>query len=382
MKNLSCLVVSLLMINMLTAQVREKINFNSTKLQDTRTVFIELPANYGKDKNLKYPLVVVLNGHYLFELVSGQMRYVNYFDDLPECIIVGVFNKNKDENLLDLSINDTEGIPDPEGAKFSEFLGLELVPFMKKNYAVSNYQVIVGHSYAAGFLNFFLLKENPLFDAYLVISPEMPYLMEERLIDNFLTIKKNISYYIASSNNDAEEVLENCLILKEGAEGAKNPLIDFYFKNFETQTHYSIAPFGVAGGLNHIFGAYQPISTIEYTEILKPLKTNQTEYLVNKYQKINPFFDREISPRYLDIQAVEASILENKNYDEFDVLASFCKKYYPKSMLEKYYTGLKFEKMGQISNAIKEYKSAFNRSSFGNINQEFLIEKIDALNKQ
>jgi hypothetical protein len=58
--------------------------------------------------------------------------------------------------------------------KHLSFLNLseELLPYLNKKYRVAPFKMIAGHDTTAGFLNFYLLKENPLL-MLTFLSPEL-----------------------------------------------------------------------------------------------------------------------------------------------------------------------------------------------------------------
>ncbi|UFH36366.1 alpha/beta hydrolase [Flavobacterium acetivorans] len=133
--------------------------FNSNRLGEAREITISLPASYENNPTKKYPILVLLDGNYLFDPFYGALRYGAYWDDLPETIIIGINQKNSRSN--DCQYDDTEGLPTAKGAAFFEFIGGELVPYIEKKYRTAPFRIIAGHDTTAGFLNFFLYKENP-----------------------------------------------------------------------------------------------------------------------------------------------------------------------------------------------------------------------------
>ena len=104
----------------------------SEKLKEKRTITISLPASYQKNKNKKYPLLVLLDGDYLLDPFQGALNYGAYWDDLPEVIIVGISQNKNNERESDCTVNETKGLPEEKGEKFFEFIGLELLQQIEK----------------------------------------------------------------------------------------------------------------------------------------------------------------------------------------------------------------------------------------------------------
>lgn len=65
-------------------------NFDSYILEDKRQLKIQLPRNYDPESNRTYPLIVVLDGDYLFEPVTGNVDYQAYWEEIPDCVVVGI----------------------------------------------------------------------------------------------------------------------------------------------------------------------------------------------------------------------------------------------------------------------------------------------------
>ena len=71
-----------------SAQITYK-TLNSSKLGESRELKIQLPRNYEQNKEKSYPVLIVLDGDYLFEPVAGNVDYYSYWEDIPELIVVG-----------------------------------------------------------------------------------------------------------------------------------------------------------------------------------------------------------------------------------------------------------------------------------------------------
>lgn len=151
----------------------------SKKLNEKREVYISLPPSYEKNKTQKYPLLVLLDGDFLFTAFNGALNYGYYWDDLPEVIIVGINQNNTREE--DCAVDPESGLPDAKGKDFFEFIGMELIPQLQKNYRIAPFRIISGFDVTAGFLNLYLYKDQPIFNAYISFSPELPAEMETNL---------------------------------------------------------------------------------------------------------------------------------------------------------------------------------------------------------
>ena len=172
-------VISLLLsFNILLSQtVYESIE--SDAMGTSRDLKIQLPRNYEETPDKRYPLIVVFDGDYLFELVAGNVDYYSYWEDMPEAIVVGV--KQIDSKAEDTTLSIEGHFPHKTGAKFYDFIEGELIPYMRENYRSLDFSVAVGHGQTANFINFFLFSKALTFNAFIALSPSLSFSMQDNL---------------------------------------------------------------------------------------------------------------------------------------------------------------------------------------------------------
>ncbi len=376
MKNLYFLVI-LLFCGSLFSQ-RSKDTIFSEKLNADRDFTVSLPLSYFKEKDRKYPLLVLLDGEYLMDAFDGAFSYGNYWDDLPEVIIVGI-NQNKNNEREADCLMDEEGLPMETGAAFFEFLGGELIPALQKKYRTLPFRIIAGHDTTAGFMNLFLYKEDPIFSAYISMGAEFGEQMMERIPTMLKTAKKPIFYYHASADGDLKFNLKGIQTLDNNIKTILNPNLYYRYDEFKGASHYSLVLYAIPNALYHIFSAYQPISKAEFDEKIVVLQKDYVGYLTKKYDIIEKAYGTKMPIRITDFKAIEAAILKNKAYGEFEKLAALSKKAYPKSMLTHYHMAMFYEKTGDTKKAAKSYMSAYLSDEIGDLTKDMMLERADAL---
>lgn len=352
---------------------------SSKRLNEDREIIIGLPPSYDKHPNQKYPVLVLLDGDFLFDAFQGALSYANYWDDLPEVIIVGISQNKNNERETDCAVDQKNGLPTEKGEAFFEFIGLELLPYIEKKYRTAPFKMIAGLDITAGFLNCYLYKDIPLFDAYISMSPELPTGMEEQLPDRLAAIQKPIFYYHSSGDGDMKKMRKRILALDEVAKKINKPSLNYRFDDFKGASHYSLVLNSIPSALYQIFSVYQPISTTEFNEKIAVLNSGYVDYLIQKYDVIEKSFALKLPIRLNDFKAIEAAILKNKAYPEFEKLAQLAKKSYPKSMLADYQMGQMYEKKGETAKAVKSYMMAYQREEIGDLTKDMMIERADEL---
>ena len=369
--------IFLLLIFTIQLFSQTKYEFIDSDRLGQRELKIQLPRNYNENLEQFYPLIVTLDGDYLFEVVSGNVDYMSYWDDMPDAIVVGVNQESTKED--DLYISDEDYFPIRGGAKFYEFLGAELVPFLIEKYRVGIFKTVVGHGDSANFINFFAFKKDPLFQAYISISPSFSPFMEDNLFQLISSNKASMYYYLSTSEEDFKDNRKTILNLNTRLKDIKLETISYKFDDFKTDNHYSLVANSIPSALNHIFSIYKPISRNEYKNELLEIDYSPVKYLENKYRKIKDLFGIEKQILLNDFRAVNATIVKKKNMDYYKDLSKLARDNYPDTLLSNLYIGRYYESTGNFRKAIKAYQEAFVYDEIDGITIEELLDRAEKL---
>ncbi len=354
---------------------------HSQKLNEDREITISLPFSYAQNKTKKYPLLIILDGDYLLDPFEGALKYGAYWDDMPEVIIVGITQNQKNERESDCTIDQETGLPQEKGEAFFEFIGQELLPYLQKNYRTAPFKIIAGHDVTAGFLNFYLYKDNPLFNGYISLSPDLATGMEENIPARLALAKQPLFYYHSTADGDLKSTQKQIIRMDSIAKEIKNPNVNYRFDNFIGDSHYSLVIQSIPKVLYQFFSVYQPISIPEYNDKIAVLPSGYVDYLIKKYEVVEKVLGLKAPIRINDFQAIEAAILQNKAYDELKDLSALANKNYPKSMLADYELALMYEKKEDFKSALKSYQVAYQKQEIGVLTKKMMLEKMEYFKK-
>ncbi|HTO36085.1 MAG TPA: alpha/beta hydrolase-fold protein [Flavobacterium sp.] len=364
----------------LYSQKKQEI-ISSKKLGEDRELVITLPQSYDSDSKRKYPLMLLLDGDYLFDPFFGAMEYSNYWDDMPELILVGINQNKGEQRYTDCEVDETTGLPNDTGENFFEFIGMEVMPYLEKNFRIAPFKVIAGHDVTAAFINFFLYKETPLFDAYISLSPELATDMETHIPQRLAQIKKPIYYYHATADGDLKKMRTRINTLHEGISAVQNINLNYKFDDFIGASHYSLVLYAIPSALYQFFSVYQPISVKEFQEKIVKMDGGYVDYLTEKYNTIENALSIKMPIRLNDFKAIEAAIIKNQHYNEFDALSILARKHYPKSMLADYHMAMMYEKKGDYKRAQKSYLRAFQMEPIGELDKDMMYDKSEEMKR-
>ena len=374
------IISTLLCFNLTFAQtVYESID--SEALGTSRELKIQLPRNYEDNPEKSYPLIVVFDGDYLFEVVAGNVDYYSYWDDMPEAIVVGVNQDGSRSEDCYISMDDY--LPSKTGAQFYDFIENELLNFMSENYRTLNFRVAIGHGKTANFINYFLFKNRPVFNAFIALSPSLSYNMEENLTSRLsLEADYKTFYYLSTAALDIK--LNNkeadALNIKIGAIQNKN--LFYGFDNFDDANHYSLVAQSIPKALQSIFFVFQPISKAEYKEHILTLETSPVDYLIEKYETIETLFGIKKQILVNDFRAIDAAIQKTKQFKYFEELGKIASKQHPNTILGSYYIGRYYEEMGKLKKAMNIYRSAYVLEETGGYTKDDMLERADQIKRE
>ncbi len=357
------LTLSFLLILNVSAQEVFFKNFHSEELGVDRTLKIYVPPSYEKENMRFYPLTILLDGDFLFDVYLGNTQMFAQRDLAPEQIIVGIFQSENNERASDIAVDKVSGLPFENSEQFYRFVRGELLDWLESEYRLSPFKTIVGATQTANFINFFLIEKESVFDAFVNINPyytpDMPVFLENALA----ALKQNqIYYYVNSGKYNGVELNKKIEDVVYMIKGLENPNINIKFDKFDNSTKVSSIGQAVPGALDHIFSGYAYISQEEYQTNIQSLTPPEAiDYLKKKYIDIEYLFGTNLKIRERDINAIESIIIDQENGKYLAEFGSMIRELYPESPLSEYYTGMYYEKMGKYSLALKNYKNGYSK---------------------
>lgn len=359
----------------LNAQVTEEI-FESFKLQERRDVHYYFPENMDDTK--KYPLIIVLDGDYLFDQVVATSKFYSQFHGMPQSIVVGVNQSKDDLRYDDCAFDPESGLPSEKGKNFYEFIGMELIPYLDLNYNTAPFKMIFGYDITANFENYWLFKNNSIFDAYVSIAPTLAPEMETRVPMRLNTFENQIFYQLIT-DGEASKNNETILKMHEEINALEKESLHYFFDAYKNADHISVVTYGIGKSFDNIFKIFKPITPREYKTQILTSEEPVFDYLKNKYQTIVDLFGFSKPVELNDIMAIYAASRKKEDYQSLKPLSDLCKKDYPETMLGFYFEGEYYEQLGEPKKALKFFEKAFQMEEIDFLTKEMALEKMDAL---
>lgn len=366
--------ITLLSLNGYAQRITETIK--SKKVNANREIQIILPRGYEDKKDQKFPLLIVLDADYLIAPTASNIRYGVNFDEYLDFVIIGINQATNNDRIYDSEFEDI-GVPSVNGSAFYEFLTMEVVPYIESKYRIQPFRAIMGHGVTAGFMNAFLYKDNSYFNAYISMSPVLAKDMETNVANRLKVIKKPVFYFLSDTDGDLPADKEKIKILNENIKAVKNENLNYKFEHFPDGNHYSYVLQAIPAALNFIFKGYGRIDMEEFNNKIMVLEKGHTQYLIDKYKRIENNFGFTPTIRLSDFEAIEAAIVKKGDYEDLVPLSKLADKHYPKTMLGAYHMALYEEKMDDWGRAEKAYLKAFTMDPVRNLTKNMMIDRAD-----
>jgi predicted alpha/beta superfamily hydrolase len=200
--------------------------FTSKIFGNTRTLRVLLPPEYDQDPKKKFPVLYLNDGQDLFDVSTSIFNPMEWKvdetvqdlikkGDIKPLIVVGIDNAGKRMRPNEyLPFEDkylSPPMPNPNGAKYPDFLTEEVMPFIENQYRVKTgfkNTGLGGSSYGALITLYTFIKKPNVFGRLLLESPSF-YVSEAQILKDSQNIKKlPDKIYLGVGTN--EEGSKNC----------------------------------------------------------------------------------------------------------------------------------------------------------------------------
>jgi len=379
MKYFNILIFSLLISTSILSQNIQLKTFNSIELNNDRYLKIYIPPSYEIDSTKMYPLTIVLDAEYLFDVYVGNAILFANKEKAPEQIIVGINQNQYNERYEDCSYSQENSYPTQQGEDFYRFIRSELLDYFEENYRISPFKTIVGNTLTANFTNYFLVEDYPAFNAFININPyyalDMPTMLQNKITS---LNDENIYYYLSNSKYNSEKRKSAINTTNSVLSASENTTFKYKYDLFENSSKTASIGQAIPSALSFIFEMYSSISKEEFETNIKHLSPpDAIAYLENKYVEIEYLFGSNLKIRERDIFAIEPIILDKENGDYLKNFGEMINKLYNESPIGDYYIGRYYETGNKLKLALRYYKSGYMKLPEGDPNADGYYENIE-----
>ena len=361
------------------SQTIVKKSIDSDYLGYSREIKIYLPEGYDKDEEKNYPLAIVLDAEYLFDLYVGNAVLFAAKDKAPKQIIIGI-NMAKTRKK-DTYFNIDNGNLTKNNASFYNFIRDEVIFEIESSYRTSPFITLIGEGTSANLITTFLGEQTPIINAYICINPSFSDFIASQMQAYRLARfqKEDNTFYFYTNNSNIFSSRKQTLInqLQQGLSSLELNNFNIINDTFNTKNSISAIAEAIPRALTKVFEIYSSISKEEFDKNIKDLSPLEAiAYLENKYLEIDFLFGSNLGIREQDIFTVEKIVIEKENGDQLLNFGRMILKIFPSSPLGDYYIGRYFEEGKNIEKAIKYYKIGYGKMHPSDPNADAFYENI------
>ncbi len=358
--------------------------FNSNELDAERILKIYVPDSYETNKDNTYPVAVVFDAEYLFDVYVANSKLFSSRNEAPEQIVVGVFQNQNDERYIDCDFSIDNGLPNESSTKFYKFIREELLNYIDGNYRTSLFKTIVGNTITANFLNYFYIENESAFNAFININPSYAPKISERLEAKSQHLTVNAFYYLSSGNFNMDDKLESINSVHNLLKLSDNEKFKYKYDDFSNSTKTASIGQAIPSAMGFIFELFAPISKKEFDEEIAELTPPEAiAYLEKKYVEIDYLYGSNVKIRESDIYMIEPVIIDKSNGDYLEEFGKMILRLYPESPIGDYYIGMYYETGYDYKKAIKYYKNGYAKIGSDNPNSDAYYGNVErVLDKQ
>ncbi|MDP5076828.1 MAG: esterase family protein [Nonlabens sp.] len=363
-------------------------SYPSDVLGEERNIKILKPRNYAENPEKTYPLIIVLDGDFLFEPVAGNVDYLSYWDQMPESFVVGI-NQSK-SRYDDCAINRETGFPEKQSLAFMDFV-MEVRQTMLDEYRVVPFTVLIGKDITANLSSFYLMRNQVPIQAMIHIEPQYSDIISNNLTSKINSLKEHNYLYVASSSK--EQDLDD--MYASNADSLLTPQSSKHlsYEFIEGTNKYDVAAQAIPRGLQFIFKEYslinpdsflkETLATTDGTPAKGKDAVTALSKLKEKYAFIKQVYGVDMKVRLVDLVSISEYLIKNKQWEPLLDMSEFTYKTYPDILYGRFLEGMAYEGLDRPDRALKSYNAAYVLSPAVGINKDNVLDKIEYLqNKQ
>jgi len=181
-------------------------------LEEERKIVIQLPENYNKPNTTTYPVLFLLDaeGGNSWENAISTTKKLSSAGKTPEIILVGIHNTNRNRDMIPEKVGHRPGSGGSN--KFLQFIIEELVPHVKSQFRINNFNILFGGSNAGLFTVYALIEHQEIIQAGIAGSPMIGHCSDFMFdqLNNALENKfeKDRYLFMIYGENDSKRVVD------------------------------------------------------------------------------------------------------------------------------------------------------------------------------
>lgn len=237
-----------------TPDLRERIEIDSPILGATRQIVVQLPEGYADNPDRAYPVLFLTDAQWQFDLVAATFSYHAYWGRIPDHIIVGLYNPDRNADLVPEA--DPRYPSTGNGDAYLAHVTDEVVPRIEERYRTDGIRLLFGHSFGGVMTLNQLLSQPAAFSAYIALGSST--WVSERVLFDRLEAAADRDFgdavlYMAVGETDGGATVPDGVLFAERLESLSPQGLDWGFEITPGENHFTNVPEGLHRAIGYIY---------------------------------------------------------------------------------------------------------------------------------
>lgn len=320
----------------------ERHSFRSSIYHEIRSFRIALPTSTFP--NTKYNVLLVLDADYTFDVIASTAIYLQSFDYIPPTAVVAI-DYSTPGNRNDVGYNLLNNSLDKNGELFYNYINIDLINEINRKLPTSGFNTIIGHSYTASYLNYFISQGNNRIASYILFSPEEMQL--NSYYETLDTINRPIIRMITSLDDTEERQSFGRILFK----ALREKQYDIKLNSIKAD-HMSVIPAGIMQALTDLYDKYYNIDSVY--KVIKDIDKPLWETFISINENNKTYYKQELPISGTYISAFLWTAIQK---DEKESIKRFL-EYYDKSLKNSESDPNALGVMGDLLSKLELWKEA------------------------
>lgn len=235
----------------------QEIAVESRAIGESREITVRLPAGYA-DTQDRFPVFYVTDADWNFRIVADYVDYLSYWGRIPETIIVGIRNVDRNRDFVP---RPSANFPNSgEADAFRDFLTDELKPMIDNRYRTSGFDTLFGHSFGGVITTYVMMTRPDAFESYIALSTSTwvsgRFLFEEA--ERFFAAPEypELFYYMAVAEADGGATVPDGNAFAEMFEARAPDSIEWHYSVVPRTNHFSVVMPAFADAIERLYPAW------------------------------------------------------------------------------------------------------------------------------
>ena len=350
---------------------RIELELESKILDQTRRVFIDLPASYHQGQD-HHHVLYLFDAHWkqLAEAGVAIARYLEDVGDVYPLIIVGVEQIERSKEFtppLKSKVDENDWYGEAEA--FQAFLKQELVPYIDEHFRTHPFRVAIGHSLGGLFVTHALIQDRDLFQAVIAISPAYRYDKEQLLEQLPSWLYKgglsNNRLYFTNGDQGNTDVLFLPSVQKADSilQAQATPDFRWKFEFLPGEDHNTTPLPSMSKGLKYVYEEWYMSDSL-MTGIFDTQSLDPLVEVVKHYSILSERVGYNVVPPASLLNSVGYVYMGNEEPEKALTVFQLALGYYPEDANLYDSKGEALEAAGQLEQARDHYKMALDRIDY------------------